>query len=146
MRYRRTILTALPLALGLTLGGCESFDPTDWFNTKKPLPGDRRDVFPGGVPGVAQGVPPELIQGGAPSPEPPPQVVEEKPKPKAKPKPKPKPQQAAAPPPPPSARTTAGAPQPRTGNSSAWPEPQQTAGQPAPAQGAAAPFPDPPRR
>ena len=67
----------------------------DWFNTKKPLPGERKAVFPGGVPGVPQGVPPELVRGlsaaaraaaaaGRPS---------EKPKPK--PKPKPRPQQAA---------------------------------------------------
>jgi hypothetical protein len=142
MRPRRIVLTASLLALGLTLGGCETFDPTDWFNTKKPLPGDRRDVFPGGVPGVSQGVPPELIQGGAPPSEPPPQAVEEKPKPKAKPKPKPNPQRATAP----SARPTAAAPPPRTSNPSAWPESQQTAGQPAPAQGAPAPFPDPLRR
>jgi len=30
---------------------------------KKPLPGERRAVFPEGVPGVQQGVPPELMRG-----------------------------------------------------------------------------------
>ena len=30
---------------------------------KKPLPGDRRPLFPEGVPGVQQGVPPELMRG-----------------------------------------------------------------------------------
>ena len=62
--------------------GCESFDPSEWFNTKKPLPGDRKAVFPEGVPGVPQGVPPDLVQGYQPPPEPvpEPQVVEAKPK------------------------------------------------------------------
>jgi hypothetical protein len=148
MRHRRIVLTASLLALGLTLGGCESFDPTEWFNTKKPLPGERKAVFPEGVPGVPQGVPPELVEGYKPSSEPPPQVVEEKPKPKPKAKPKPKPQQAAEPAaaPPPRTRVTGGTPQPAPAAQGAWPDPQQTAGQPAPAQGAAAPFPDPPRR
>ena len=58
------------LACGLTLGGCESLDPTEWFNTKKPLPGDRKAVFPEGVPGVPQGVPADLVQGYQPPPEP----------------------------------------------------------------------------
>ena len=34
-----------------------------WFNQKKPLPGERKAVFPEGVPGVPQGVPPEMVQG-----------------------------------------------------------------------------------
>ena len=65
--------TVLALSLGLTLAGCETFDPTsfdptsifesDIFNTKKPLPGQRRAVFPEGTPGVSQGVPEELIKG-----------------------------------------------------------------------------------
>ena len=70
MRHRRIVLIASLLACGLTLSGCESFDPTEWFNTKKPLPGDRKAVFPEGVPGVPQGVPPELVQGYQPPPEP----------------------------------------------------------------------------
>ena len=59
-------------ALILPLGGCASvgdaIDPTDWFsgelfNTKKKLPGDRKAVFPEGVPGVTQGIPSELVKG-----------------------------------------------------------------------------------
>jgi hypothetical protein len=59
-------------ALILPLGGCasigDSIDPTDWFsgelfNTKKKLPGDRKAVFPEGVPGVTQGIPSELVKG-----------------------------------------------------------------------------------
>ena len=72
--------------------------------SKKPLSGERRAVFPEGVPGVAQGVPPELVKGYQPPAETPPPVVEAKPeKPKPKPKkvavprkPRPQPQQAAA--------------------------------------------------
>jgi len=95
MRRRRIVLITSLLASGIMLGGCSTFDPTEWFNTKKPLPGERKEMFPGGVPGVAQGVPPELVEGYREPEPPPPQVAEEKPKPK--PKPKPRPQQAAAP-------------------------------------------------
>jgi outer membrane biosynthesis protein TonB len=93
IRRRRIILIASLLASGVMLGGCSTFDPTEWFNTKKPLPGDRKSMFPDGVPGVPQGVPPELVEGYREPEPPPPQVVEEK----AKPKPKPRPKQAAAP-------------------------------------------------
>jgi hypothetical protein len=59
-------------ALILPLGGCASIgdaiDPTDWFSGdmfsgKKKLPGDRKAVFPEGVPGVSQGIPSELVKG-----------------------------------------------------------------------------------
>ena len=61
----------------LPLGGCASvgdaLDPTDWFsgdffNSKKKLPGDRKAVFPEGVPGVSQGIPSELVKGNQPPP------------------------------------------------------------------------------
>jgi hypothetical protein len=60
----------------LPLGGCASIgdvDPTDWisgdfFNAKKKLPGDRKAVFPEGVPGVTQGIPSELVKGNQPPP------------------------------------------------------------------------------
>jgi hypothetical protein len=64
-------------ALILPLGGCASIgdaiDPTDWFsgdffNAKKKLPGDRKPVFPEGVPGVTQGIPSELVKGNQPPP------------------------------------------------------------------------------
>ncbi len=137
MRHRRIVLTAGLLASGLALAACETFDPSEMFNTKKPLPGDRKAVFPEGVPGVPQGVPPELVQGYQPPPDqPPPRVVEEKPKPK----PKPRPAQAAAPPAgPPRASVTVA---PQQGSQAPWPSaPPQPA--PAPSQ---SPFPDPPRR
>jgi hypothetical protein len=61
----------------LPLGGCasigDSLDPSDWFsgdffNAKKKLPGDRKAVFPEGVPGVSQGIPSELVKGNQPPP------------------------------------------------------------------------------
>ncbi len=50
-------------------GGCGStagFDPSDlldFLDTKKKLPGDRKPVFPEGVPGLEQGVPKDLYRG-----------------------------------------------------------------------------------
>ena len=76
-RANRVFLIAL---FSLTLGGCETSSFWDGANNasdrfqdvlsdfnpfgtaKKPLPGDRRAVFPEGVPGVQQGVPPELMR------------------------------------------------------------------------------------
>src|SRR5262245_48691213 len=151
---RRPFAVAAALALGLGLSGCESLElPVDWFNTKKPLPGERRAVFPEGVPGVPQGVPAELQQGYQP-PAPPRQAADAEPSPK--PKPKPKPRQAAAPPsrpatqltvqpdapPPPPAQSSRPSAPPPAGQSpwpssppppaaqSPWPAPRQTASQP----------------
>ena len=77
-RANRVIVIAL---CSLTLGGCETSGFWDGANSasdrfqdvitdfnpfgtaKKPLPGDRRAVFPEGVPGVQQGVPSELMRG-----------------------------------------------------------------------------------
>ena len=91
----RTILTAAALVSSLALGGCDTingFDPLDKLSdldimgtSKTPLKGERRPVFPEGVPGVPQGVPPELVKGYQPPAETPPPVVEAKP---VKPKPK----------------------------------------------------------
>jgi hypothetical protein len=89
---RRRFFTAAALAFGLALGGCESFDPLDKLSeldimgsSKTPLRGERRAVFDSGVPGVPQGVPPEMVKGYQPPPEAPPPVIEAKP---VKPKPK----------------------------------------------------------
>ena len=147
---RQPLVIASALALGLTLSGCETLDFPDWFNPKKPLPGERRAVFPEGVPGVPQGVPPELQQGYQPPPEPPPQTAATAAP--EKPKPKPKPKQTAAPAQPAPARpATSLTVQPggqqqfggqqQSGGQSPWPAPRQTASQPAPSQ---SPFPDPP--
>src|SRR5229473_6345262 len=61
-----TVLVALSGALAGCTGGFSSFDPTDmldFLDTKKKLPGDRKPVFPEGVPGLEQGVPKDLYKG-----------------------------------------------------------------------------------
>jgi hypothetical protein len=63
-----SVLIALCGALAGCSGGMSSFDPSDlldWLDTKKKLPGDRKPVFPEGVPGLEQGVPKELYKGSA---------------------------------------------------------------------------------
>lgn len=80
-RAYRLIPIAAVLLLTLALAGCETSGIWDSANSvsdrfqdaladfspfgtsKKPLPGERRAVFPEGVPGVQQGVPPELMRG-----------------------------------------------------------------------------------
>ncbi|HKG01494.1 MAG TPA: hypothetical protein VKB15_12785 [Xanthobacteraceae bacterium] len=80
-RAYRLIPIAAVLPLTLALAGCETSGIWDSANSvsdrfqdaladfspfgtsKKPLPGERRAVFPEGVPGVQQGVPPELMRG-----------------------------------------------------------------------------------
>jgi hypothetical protein len=70
-RSQRLIATAVVIALSGALAGCgggglSSFDPTDFLDfldTKKKLPGERKPVFPDGVPGLEQGVPKELYKG-----------------------------------------------------------------------------------
>src|SRR6476659_6492360 len=92
-------------ACALPLGGCVNFDPVDWmsgewFNTKKPLPGERKELFPGGVPGVAKGVPPDLLKGNQAAAlqdqqaETSAVLLPDEPKPKPKPRAKPKPKVA----------------------------------------------------
>lgn len=147
------------IALSAALGGCETqamldkvqdavadFNP---FGTnKKPLPGERRAVFPDGVPGVPQGVPPELMKGAprediaAPLPEEPKPEPEKK---KAQPKPKPV-KQAARPKP----RSQPQQPEPGGWPAAQQPEPAQNAWpasprqqQPPPSQGA---WPAPPQQ
>src|SRR5215510_2824979 len=130
----RTIYRALLIA-GLavpTLTACSGFDldKLDVFglNEKKKLPGERKDVFPGGVPGVTQGIPPEYMRGNQPA------TVAAQPGPAeqnkaaatsdqdsnaaaAEAEPKPKPKRAAAKP-----RNTA-PPAQQAGQPAAWPEP-----------------------
>ena len=112
-RFASTGLIMVALSLGLVLGGCEGFDPTsfmdsDFFNTKKRLPGERKSVFPEGTPGVPQGVPRELVKGyesteQAEQTQPTAQAAPAEPKPEAKAKPKPKvvakPKEESTPPP-----------------------------------------------
>src|SRR4051812_48269299 len=63
-----TVLVALSGALGGCSGGLSNFDPSDlldFLDTKKKLPGERKPVFPDGVPGLEQGVPKNLYKGSA---------------------------------------------------------------------------------
>ena len=72
-RWDRIVLMVGLVALAPVLAGCENFDldKLDVFhlNEKKKLPGERHPVFPAGVPGVTQGVPPEYLKGNQPPPE-----------------------------------------------------------------------------
>lgn len=164
--HRAMLLTALAISsVGLTAcSGGFDMDKLDIFglSEKKKLPGERKDLFPGGVPGVTQGIPPEYMKGNQPPPEtaqapaPVPAQAkaaageeenaatepEEKPKPKPKKVAKPKPQ-----------------PQPAqdTAQQSGWPQQQQAqpaqpaqqggqSGWPAPAQtNTASPWPSSPQ-
>jgi len=70
-RPQRLIALAVLIALSGALVGCggggmSSFDPSDlldFLDTKKKLPGERKPVFPEGVPGLEQGVPKDLYKG-----------------------------------------------------------------------------------
>src|ERR1700754_1671796 len=110
-RSQRLIAAAVLIALSGALAGCSSasgWDPTDlldFLDTKKKLPGDRKPVFPDGVPGLEQGVPKELYKGSAQeqldqqnaaAAAAPPPVEEPKAKPSAKKGRKPKPPANAA--------------------------------------------------
>ena len=67
---QRLVAAAVLVALSGALAGCSSslgsWDPSDlldFLDTKKKLPGERKEVFPDGVPGLEQGVPKELYKG-----------------------------------------------------------------------------------
>jgi hypothetical protein len=71
-RSQRLISAAVVIALSGALAGCaggmSNFDPSDmldFLDTKKKLPGERKPVFPEGVPGLEQGVPKNLYRGSA---------------------------------------------------------------------------------
>jgi hypothetical protein len=156
---RIIVLTILAAAVP-ALSGCTNFDPDslDIFhlNEKKKLPGERKDLFPEGVPGVTQGIPPEYMKGNQPPPEtaqalqaPAPAPEQDKAAEEAQPdkktaatepepQPKPKPKRAAKP------RTASQ--QPRQAPSepqqqlAPWPQQAQS---PWPAQGQTAPAPWP---
>jgi hypothetical protein len=164
---RRSILVVAALGLGFSLSGCTSgnleLDPAYWFpDGKKKLPGDRREVFPGGVPGVTQGIPPEMIRGNpANQPEQAMAPVQEpQPQPEAAEKPRPRPKKVARPKPAPvddqeqqaqpAPRATQAAPRPAQQQpqqpAGAWPAPQPQAQQQQPQPQAPAPgaWPAPP--
>ncbi|MBS0246773.1 MAG: hypothetical protein JSR61_09140 [Proteobacteria bacterium] len=110
-KLHRIVLWAVLVGVTPMVAGCANFDPDNLdifgLNEKKKLPGERHDLFPGGVPGVTQGIPPEYLKSnqGVPDrgynvpPEPGSKAAAaegatapaaEPAKPKAKPKPKPK--------------------------------------------------------
>jgi len=96
----RMLPTAAALAMALVLAGCGTSSVWDGANNmtdkfsdmmhdfnpfgtaKKPLPGERRAVFPEGVPGVQQGVPPELLRQNQQAGDVPPQPAAEPPAPR----------------------------------------------------------------
>src|ERR1700733_14267632 len=92
-RMQRLIAATVLIALSGAVAGCSSsmssFDPMDWLDwidTKKKVQGDRKPVFPDGVPGLEQGVPKSLYKGAQQDPDP-------------------SAQEAAVPPPPPDAKS-----------------------------------------
>lgn len=72
-RMQRIVLWGMLVAAVPVIAGCADFDPDklDVFglNEKKKLPGERKALFPEGVPGVNQGIPPEYIKGSQPAAE-----------------------------------------------------------------------------
>jgi hypothetical protein len=62
-RPARLVLAVVVLAAGPVLSACDSLDSFELFDTKKKLAGERKEVFPDGIPGVTSGVPPELVKG-----------------------------------------------------------------------------------
>jgi hypothetical protein len=154
--------TALAGAASALVSGCSNFsdfsldpDKLDFsiFDTKQKLSGERKEVFPGGVPGVTPGVPPELMKGYSEQADAPPPKAAEQKTADAKPKPAPKPHVVQQPKPqpaaqtasvqgtPPAASTAPAAPaaQAPASQSLPWPgQPQQQApqaGWPAPSPG-----------
>jgi len=59
----RLVLAAVVVAAGPVLSACDSLDTFELFDSKKKLTGERKPVFPEGIPGVSTGVPPELVRG-----------------------------------------------------------------------------------
>jgi hypothetical protein len=71
MRRISRVVTVAMVLIGVApmVAGCADgdfdLDKLDvlGLNAKKPLPGKREPLFPGGVPGVEQGIPPEYMKG-----------------------------------------------------------------------------------
>ena len=135
---QRIVLLASLIAIAPVFAGCSNFDPDklDIFGLgdKKKLSGDRQPVFPEGVPGVTQGIPPEYIKGNQPPPDTA-EVLPTEPQKEAAPveKPKPKPKRTAqrkpkpTPKPTPAAASDASSAQPAAQQQprAAWPAPTQ---------------------
>jgi hypothetical protein len=69
IRHAAFLTVLASFAFALTACADFDMDKLDVFhlNEKKKLPGERKDVFPGGVPGVSQGIPPEYMKGNQPA-------------------------------------------------------------------------------
>ena len=139
--WGRLVLAAIVAATGPVLSACDSLDSFEIFDSKKKLTGERKPVFPDGVPGVASGVPPELVkgyrepEGGGPDPA---KAAAEaaaepaaKPK-KPKPETKPAPQRTASKPKPPAQSDPYGAVSTRAAEPAQQAAPQPTATAPWP--------------
>jgi hypothetical protein len=149
-RPQRLIAATVLAAVAVALAGCSSgnFDPTDmmdWLDTKKKIPGDRRPVFPEGVPGVEQGVPKDMYKGSRQEPSPVVEAPAPAPEPARKPaarsaardaEPFPKPIDENKPPPIKRKRTRITAPEPEA-EPAAAPQRQQQQSAPAAQQQAA---------
>jgi len=159
--FARAMLVLGALMLSFALAACESIgDLENLFSTKKPLPGERKPVFEAGVPGVPQGVPPELVRGYTPPPEESAPVAAQKPEKIERPKPQPKPRATAAVPTrPPATSVTVtrpsppgwpAAPPPQITSPTQWPTPPAPPEQEKPQAASegvppvATPWPDPP--
>jgi outer membrane biosynthesis protein TonB len=132
----RVVLLTILATFASALTACSDFDPDklDVFglSQKKKLPGERKEVFPGGVPGVTQGIPPEFVKGNQPSTEaaqtpasatePDKKTAAVEPEPKPKPKRPPKPRTVSQP----TQITVQPAPQQQP---APWPQAQQPAQQ-----------------
>ncbi len=151
-RSARLVLAVVVVAAGPVLSACDGLDSLELFDTKKKIGGERKEVFPEGVPGVSSGVPPELVKGyreqeGA-TYDPAKAAAEAAAEPAAKPKkpkaePKPAPQRTASKPAPkpqqpdPSVPTRVAAPEPAqqpppTQATAPWPVAQPQAAWPVP--------------
>jgi hypothetical protein len=110
MRPARLALVAVAVAAGAVLSACDtmqsfinSMEGFEIWDSKKKLQGERRPVFPEGVPGVSAGVPAEMVKGYREpdqGPMDPARAAAEAAAADQQAKPKPKPQRTASKPPP----------------------------------------------
>jgi hypothetical protein len=72
-RVHSIVLLVALVALAPVLVGCAGSDNDKFdlfnLNEKKKLKGERKELFPGGVPGVTQGIPPEYLKDKQPQPD-----------------------------------------------------------------------------
>jgi len=144
MRTKPILIVIGLLATAPILAACTDFDmdKLDFFhlNEKKKLPGDRKPLFPEGVPGVTQGIPQELTKGYKPAAEPESAKVAEpepaKPKSKVARRPTPKPTKVTVQPQQPTQPQQAQQPA-QQAQQPVWPDPKPQA------SGANAPWPAP---